>query len=151
MNILIAYGTNSNSTYFAAHVVATILREHNHTISIDEVKNIDASTIHTYDLVIFGTNTWYYHNAQGQPHIWYFDFEKSIREEDCAGRKFAIFALGDSSYIEFCHSADYIEKMVRDMGGQLVAESLRIDGYYFDESKNNLLLEQWALALVKEP
>lgn len=115
---------------------------------MQEVRDVNVANLLTYDLVIFGTNTWFYNNAQGQPHIWYFAFEEKFKTQLFKDKKFAIFALGDSSYIEFCHSADYLEKMVKDVQGDLVVESLRIDGYYFDEKKNNELLKKWAIQLL---
>jgi flavodoxin I len=145
--ILIAYGTNSNGTLFAAQMVSSVLQSQGHTVDLQEVRNTQVNSLKDYDLIIFGTNTWFYNKAQGQPHIWFFPFEEEFRKESQSNKKFAIFALGDSSYIEFCHSADYLEKMVKDMEGNLVTNSLRIDGYYFDEKKNNLLLENWASQL----
>ena len=114
---------------------------------MQEVRDVNVADLSTYDLIIFGTNTWFYNNAQGQPHIWYFAFEEKFKTQSFKDKKFAVFALGDSSYIEFCQSADYLEKMVKDVQGDLVVESLRIDGYYFDEKKNNELLKKWAKQL----
>ncbi len=145
--ILIAYGTNSNGTFFAAQKVSAVLESKNHSVDLQEVRNVSLASLKDYDLIIFGTNTWFYNNAQGQPHIWFFPFEEEFRKESQNDKKFAIFALGDSSYIEFCQSADYLEKMVKDMKGNLISGSLRIDGYYFDEKKNNALLENWASQL----
>jgi flavodoxin len=145
---LLAYGTNSNSTFFASQVLLKELQSQGHTVTMQEVRDVNVANLLTYDLVIFGTNTWFYNNAQGQPHIWYFAFEEKFKTQLFKDKKFAIFALGDSSYIEFCHSADYLEKMVKDVQGDLVVESLRIDGYYFDEKKNNELLKKWAIQLL---
>lgn len=146
--ILIAYGTNSGGTFFAAQFLADYFKEKGHEIDVIEVKNLKPSQLDPYDLILFGTNTWFYNNAQGQPHIWYFDFEKEFSKHLYPHKKFTIFALGDSSYIEFCHSADYLMRMVKAAEGDLIGEPLRIDGYYRDEKESNLLLERWASQLV---
>lgn len=146
--ILIAYGTNSNGTFFASQHIANRLAHKNHTVDLKEVRQITVNELDTYELILLGTNTWFYNGKQGQPHIWYFPFEEELRKTDKKSRNFAVYALGDSSYIEFCHSADYLENMIRETGGKLICDALRIDGYYFEEKKNNQLLDAWVDNLI---
>jgi flavodoxin len=44
------------------------------------------------------------------------------------GKKFAVFAPGDSSYEYFCGSMDLLEEKMAAMGGQIVNNGLKIDG-----------------------
>ncbi len=44
------------------------------------------------------------------------------------GRAFALFGCGDSSYTYFCGAIDVLEDRVQKLGGNLVFDSLRIDG-----------------------
>jgi len=145
--ILIAYGTNSSGTLFASKVLCDFLQSKEHIVDMMEVRLLHPNIIEGYDLIIFGTNTWFYNGSQGQPHIWFFPFEKEFRKLAFNNKKFAILALGDSSYIEFCHSADYLEKMISESGGILTISSLRIDGYFFDEAQNNKRIQDWAAQL----
>ncbi len=141
--ILVAYGTNSNGTYFASQHVAERLLKNGHTVDLKEIRQVTIDELDTYEVILFGTNTWFYNGSQGQPHIWFLPFEEELRKSEKKRRMYAVYALGDSSYIEFCHSADYLENMIRETGGELLCDALRIDGYYFNEKKNNKLLEDW--------
>lgn len=44
------------------------------------------------------------------------------------GKKFAVFAPGDSSYEYFCGSVDMLEEKLDELGGNMVTDGLKIDG-----------------------
>ncbi len=146
--ILITYGTNSGSTLFASHELSAIFKENGHAVEVKKVKDVTIDELSAYDLVVFATHTWLHNNLQGQPHEWYFPFEVEFRKKTYPDKKFAILACGDSSYIEFCHSADYLLKMVNDAQGASVIDPLRIDAYYREELKNNERIREWGKKLI---
>jgi flavodoxin len=47
---------------------------------------------------------------------------------DLSGRKAAVFGCGDSSYTYFCGAVDAIEDKVKELGGELISDGLKIDG-----------------------
>ncbi|OGK16796.1 hypothetical protein A3H80_02485 [Candidatus Roizmanbacteria bacterium RIFCSPLOWO2_02_FULL_37_19] len=150
MKILLSYGTNSGGTYFAAETVRKQSEERGHTVDLKEARELDSASIHNYDLTLFGSNTWFYNNKEGQPHLWYLNLEESFKARDYIGRNFAIFALGDSSYAQFAESSDYLENMIRERNGVIACPSLKIDRYYKDEKKNQNFIKKWTLDLLKE-
>lgn len=56
---------------------------------------------------------------------------------------FAIFALGDSSYINFCSSAELLEKFVSEHGGSVLQPILRIDVLTQDWDQQVVLINEW--------
>ena len=58
------------------------------------------------------------------------DFEEFYEQLDGVnlnGKKFAVFAPGDSSYEHFCGSVDMLEDKMKELGGELVAPGLKVD------------------------
>ena len=49
-----------------------------------------------------------------------------------SGVKLSAFASGDSSYTHFCGAVDAIEATGKDLGAQIVAEGLKVDGTVSD-------------------
>ena len=49
-----------------------------------------------------------------------------------SGVKLSAFASGDSSYTHFCGAVDAIEAKGKDLGAQIVAEGLKVDGTVSD-------------------
>lgn len=59
------------------------------------------------------------------------DFEEFYEKMDgkkLDGKKFAVFAPGDSSYEHFCGSVDLLEEKIEELGGMIVESGLKIDG-----------------------
>lgn len=144
MNILLMYATYSSGTSMAAQTVADTLTNHSHTVTVKLVEETDPSEFAAYDLVILASPSWDYEGKEGQPHQHYVAFIKKLEGQTMPGKKFAVFGLGDSSYIHFCGAVDELEKFVKALQGTLVVQSLRIDGYFFDQDTNTQKLVSWA-------
>ena len=56
------------------------------------------------------------------------EFYEKLDDVDLSGRKFAIFAPGDSSYEHFCGSVDLLEEKMKQLGGEVVIDGLKVDG-----------------------
>jgi flavodoxin len=63
------------------------------------------------------------------------------------GKHFAIFGLGDSAYPQFTGAVNHLEEFVKKLGGKLVIESCRIDGFFFDQENNEKKLTDWSARL----
>lgn len=143
MTILIAYTTNSGGTYLASNIVQTELEKHNHTATVKKIDETDSSEFNSYDLIILASPSWWVNHKDGQPPESFQDFMKKNADINFSHKKFAILGLGDTSYMHFCGAVDVLESFVKEHHGQLAVESLRIDGFYFNE-KNEELVKQWA-------
>lgn len=143
MKILIVYATNSGGTQLAVQIVQETLAKHNVTSEIKEVRDISGDEFANFDLVILASPSWDYEGVEGQPHPDYKPFMEKVKAMDLTGRKFAVVGLGDSSYTYFCGAVKILEDFIKSVKGELLTESLKIDGFYLDQQKSSLQLTDW--------
>lgn len=143
MNIIVLYATNSGSTFMAAQVVADVLKQAGSQVTLKNVNEADPNSLINYDLVVIGSPSYDYEGKEGQPHEDISSFLSKLSKEVIQNKKTAIFGLGDASYMEFCGAVKVIEKILGDFGSKQVAESLCIDGFFFQQDQNTQKLSDW--------
>ncbi|RJR15368.1 hypothetical protein C4579_02430 [Candidatus Microgenomates bacterium] len=143
MNVLIAYATNSGSTFTASQQVKKILEDKDHAVTLKKIVDTNPEELQSPDLIIFATPSWLVNKQDGMPHDQMWAFMEAHKDLQLNGKKVAVMGLGDRSYTKFCGAVDHLEPYVEQVGGKLALPSLRIDGYYFSE-KNPQLVEEWA-------
>jgi flavodoxin I len=149
MNILIAYATYSSGTEIVAHIIAETLRQHNHTITIKKISEINLDEFTQYECILLGSPSWDAPGGKdGQPHQDFLTFIETHPTAPIDGKKCAIFGLGDATYARFCYAVNYLEEYISKSGGNLIIPSLKIDGFYFDQKKNMVFIKQWAEQLT---
>lgn len=94
--------------------------------------------------------SWDYEGLEGQPHPDYKQFMEASKGKKLDGNKFAVLGLGDSSYTYFCGAVSHLENFVKELGGMLITDSLKIDGFYLDQVNNSQKLAEWADSLAKK-
>lgn len=152
MNILIVYGTNSGGTWESSQIIQQTLSLE-HQVTIQHAKDTHVRDFGKYQFIILGSCTWERFvdekklEGQLQEHMHALAFQ--LRGHHYPNTKFAVFALGDSSYTEYCAAADHLEKLVTDLQAQKVGSTLRLDGYFFDLPTNRKLVEDWAKELAQ--
>lgn len=123
---LIAFGSTTGNTAEVASWIAANLAEKG-----IEAKTEDCATAKLnglcqgYGLVILGCPTYGDDEIEIQE-----DFQPLLDDLGGAGvegKKVAVFGCGDSSYFHFCGAVDVIEKEVKDCGGTLIVDSLKLD------------------------
>lgn len=144
MRVLLLYATNSGSTQATGEIITTELTKKGHQVAMKQVREGTPQDLETYEAIVLGSPTWDYEGLEGQVHEDYRPFMAKLTGKQLANKKFAVFALGDRSYSIFCGAADQLEKFVKDLGGTLVIDSLRINGFYFDQDNNTRLITEWA-------
>lgn len=153
MRILLLYGTNSGGTQAVAGYVAAALRKRHHQVRVLRANTRTVPRLERYDLIILGSCSWLHvekgQSLEGQLQEHMFDVTKRLIRRTPPHRPFAIFALGDSSYTNFCGAADRLEEFVRRVEGSLLLPALRIDGFYFALERNRQRAERWGERLAK--
>jgi flavodoxin I len=149
MNILLIYATNSGGTQMAAQTVTDILTRGGQTVTLKQVKEANPEDLTGYDIIIFGSPSWDYKEEQGLPHEDYLSFIEKMKGKKFTSQKFAVFGLGDSSYTNFCGAVGHLETMVKSVEGKLAVESLKIDGFFYDQAGNEQKIKDWAGKLTK--
>jgi flavodoxin I len=134
-NILIAYGSTTGNTEMVAEQIEGLLEAYNP--KLQDITSCSPEDLTAYDILILGASTW----DDGLLQSDFRDFVKDLKI-DLSGKKLAIFGLGDTSYPEFCESANILEEIFTKLGGELLVETLKIDGFP-DDSENVEKIEQW--------
>ena len=151
MTILIVYGTNSGGTMSAGQGLADRLTPAGHQVILKAAPDAQAADLDKPDLIILGSCTWsgdvngVSEGGQLQEHM--AQLVERLQGYNGQGRRFAVYALGDSSYDTFCQAADHLEKFVASIHGTLIVPSLRIDRYYFDHDTNDAALTVWVTSI----
>lgn len=148
MKVLLAFATNSGGTYIASGIVETELKKANHEVTVKKIDAVDVNEFTQYDLILLAAPTWFVNKQDGMPQDQMNTFIELNKEKSFPGKKFAVFGLGDSSYTKFCGVVDHLEAFVKNIKGELITASLRVDGFYFNP-KNSELVAEWARKLVK--
>ena len=153
MKTLLLYATNSGKTYYAAHRIAEVLKEHDVSADVRSVGDAAPDVFNEFDAAILGSCTWNRHTAtakyeEGQLQDQMQGFVDALKmgRKKFADKKFAVFGLGDADYMKFCAAADHLEQFVADVGGQKIGDTLRIDG--FPQGREDAI-DAWAHQLAK--
>lgn len=150
MKILIAYATNSSGTLVASQTILSVLNENGHEVIQRDIRNVKAESLSLFDLVIFGSPSWNYNKTEGQPHEFITQFINSMEGQELPNKLFAVFGLGDTAYMYFCGAVDHIEEFITRLKGALLLPSLRIDGFYFNQHENEILLTKWSEEITEK-
>ena len=148
--ILLLYATNSGNTYYAAHRIADALKAKKMDVAIHSIGDAMPDILNEFDAVILGSCTWNRAQAtakyeEGQLQDQMQQFVDALKGKTFKNKKFAVFGLGDSDYMKFCAAADHLEQFVRDVKGEKIGETLRIDSFPQGQEEK---IDAWARALV---
>lgn len=124
---LIVYGSTTGNTETAAEYIADTLSGKGLEVVTKDAANAEVAGLGDgYDLLLLGSSTWGEDEIELQDDFvpLYDDLDKAAIKD----RKVAVFGCGDSSYTYFCGAVDAIEEKVGELGGNLVSDSLKIDG-----------------------
>ncbi|MBI2984218.1 MAG: flavodoxin domain-containing protein [Candidatus Kerfeldbacteria bacterium] len=154
MRVLIVYATNSSGTAEAARIVQDVLSEHKHKVVMQHARDTKPADLDGRDLVILGSCTWELFidgkRLEGQLQQHMHDLAMELKDRKLPRQHFAVFALGDRGYTDFCQAADLLETLVHDVGGNTIIPTLRIDSWFFDLKNNRQRVLEWAGQLVRK-
>jgi len=145
MKAMIIFGSTTGNTEAMSEIVSRALEENeietltvNVTdVSVDELKGDN-------DLVLLGCPA--YGDDEVELQEDFEEFYEKMDGIDLSGKKFAVFAPGDSSYEHFCGSVDFLEEKLKELGGQIIEDGLKVDGDP-DDSESEIV--DWSSSLAK--
>jgi flavodoxin I len=145
MKVVIVYETLTGTTQYVAEVMKDTLVEHGHTVDLHSVRYQGLEPkILDYDVILFGAPTY----EDGK-------LEQGMRnfiarcKENLAAKKVAVFGLGNSTYPQFCVSAQILEDWVIKQSGTPLIPTLKVDGFPDDISPITTWIHQLDEALKK--
>ncbi len=125
--ILIVYGSSTGNTESIAHKLEEQLAAGGHAVTLLNAADVTAEHLADgYDAVLFGASAWGEEDVELQD-----DFAPLFEEFDVMGlkgRKLAAFASGDRDYPHFCGAVDVIEARGKELGAEVLADGLRLEG-----------------------
>ena len=152
MKIEIYYGTNSSGTFEATQTMQATLEKAGHTVTVQSARDADAAKVGQADLTILGSCTWERFvddkRLEGQLQQHMRILAEELQTRTLTGKKFAVFALGDSSYTNFANAATHLEALVKKIGATPVGNTLRIDGWFFNLEQNRKKAGDWAKTII---
>lgn len=147
------YGSNSGNTRMVAEWIAEKLSRQ-YKASLFDVAHAAPRDLEDAALLVFASNTWLTDLGSGPqegqlPSQWV-SFAAALKKSyPLEGRRVAIVALGRHEYTNFCAAADHLQALVARLGGHLVGEPLRVDG--FPHHQRSVVDEWVATTLKSEP
>lgn len=124
---LVIYGSTTGNTEYTAEVITRTLKEKELEVILKNVQEAGVDDLAGgYDVTLLGCSTWGDDEIELQDDFAVF-FE-SFEGTSFQGRKVGVFGCGDSSYTHFCGAVDAIEEKVTQLGGEILAGGLKIDG-----------------------
>ncbi|BCS97012.1 flavodoxin [Desulfoluna limicola] len=140
---LIIYGSTTGNTETAADHIGAVLAGKGLDVTVQNVTDTNPGDEAAYDVVLYGCSTWGEDEIELQDD--FIEYYEAMDTASLSGKKVGIFGCGDSSYLYFCGAVDAIEEKVRNVGGLLVAEGLKIDG---DPDEWEGEINDWAAAVA---
>ncbi len=129
MKTALIYSFNTHNTKEIAKMILQELEGR----EIDELnaEEMDGITFTLYDNIIIGVPTWFYGEL---PNYWD-EFLPELKELNLAGKKVAIFGLGDQKRYpdHFVDAIGTMAELIENLGGHIVGHT-EIDGYVFTQS-----------------
>lgn len=151
MHCLVAFATNSGSTLHIAERIFQTLLFQGQTAKLQEIRTMSPQDFDGYDLIVVGSPSWDYNHLEGQPHQAFFDFFEKYPDTNWSGKKFVLFGLGDRTFVYFCGAVDVLKEEIVKRGGEVVAEPLRINRFYFnDQQESYQQAEEWIGKVVTQ-
>ncbi len=98
------------------------------------------------DVLLLASGTWNTGSIEGQlnPHMHEL-LKKRAASVDLKGKKVAVVALGDERYYYTCRACDHLEQFVKERGGVLLCDSLRIINEPYGQEEK---VKKWGEKLI---
>ncbi|SDZ09787.1 flavodoxin I [Evansella caseinilytica] len=121
--ILLVYASMTGNTEEMADLVEEGVASEGVEVDKRDVMDVDISTIDEFDYIMLGAYTW----GEGALPDEFLDLYDDMETHDLAGKTFAVFGTGDTSYTIYCGAVDLLEEVIKERGGNLALEGLKVE------------------------
>ena len=140
--ILIVFGSVTGNTENIARLIEKKLAAGGHEVTVQSAADAKAEGMaEGYDAVLLGASCWGEDEIEMQD-----DFASLFEKADKMGlKRVAAFASGDREYQYFCGAVDAIEEKAKELGVEVLAEGLRLEG---DGSGDDADIEKFVATIM---
>lgn len=121
--VLVAYASLTGNTEEIAELIVEGIKQAGGEAILKSVTDFNAAEILEYEGVLLGAYTW----GDGELPDEFLDFYEEMEELNLTGLKSAAFGSGDTGYEIYCGAVDIIESKLKELGAEIVQESLKIE------------------------
>lgn len=121
--IILIFASMSGNTEEMADAIAKGVREAEGNLTVMDVMDAYAADLTDYDGILLGAYTW----GDGELPNEFLDFYDEMEELDLSGKKAAVFGSCDSSYPEVGKAVDILIDRLRELGGDIVQDGLKVE------------------------
>ncbi|CAM4093909.1 flavodoxin [Paenibacillus alkaliterrae] len=121
--VLVVYASMTGNTEEMAEAIAEGAKEAGAQVVSKEAFDASADELRGYDGIIIGAYTW----GDGELPDEFIDFYEGMGSLDLSGKKAAVFGSGDTSYPIYCGAVDTIEAKLKELGAEIVGESIKFE------------------------
>jgi sulfite reductase (NADPH) flavoprotein alpha-component len=125
--MLILFATMTGNAEDAAEIIAKKLRKAGHVVKVANIEKFSPADLPARgEPVLFTASTW----GEGEPPDEALDFWEALEKLPSGsldGLEFAVYALGDSSYDEFCGFGRKLDETLEAKGGIRIASRAECD------------------------
>lgn len=121
--VLLVYASMTGNTEEMASLVEKGLQAEDVAVDKKDVIDVDLGTIEEYEYIMLGAYTW----GEGALPDEFLDLYDDMETMDLTGKTFAVFGTGDLSYAIYCGAVDLLEDLIKEKGGKLALEGLKVE------------------------
>ena len=121
--VIIVYSSLTGNTEEMSELIESGVKTAGIEVVRKDAYDAKAAEVLQYDGIIIGAYTW----GDGELPDEFLDFYEDLEELDLSGKKAAVFGSGDTSYAHYCGAVDIIEHKLRELGADIVHESLKFE------------------------
>ncbi len=130
MDITIIYGTETGNSEGLANDAEAKLNELGHSAKVFDMADVTVEQLKEAGVVLVVTSTWGDGDAPSNAEDLHDALESS--SEDLSGVAYAVFALGDSSFDNFCQAGKDFDEYLDNLGAKRLLPVVLSDGDYDD-------------------
>ena len=125
--VLIVYGSSTGNTQSIAEKLGELIRDAGHEADVKDAADVSPENLmEGYDAALLGCSAWGEDEVEMQDD--FLPLFEAFDRIGLSGRKVAAFASGDQSYPHFCGAVDAIESRAKELGANVIAEGLKMEG-----------------------
>jgi len=121
--VIIIYCSMTGNTEEMSEVIEAGVNEAGLEAVRKDVYDVSAAELLNYEGIIIGAYTW----GDGDLPDEFIDFFEELEELDLSGKKAIVFGSGDTFYPNYCGAVDVIEEKLRELGADIVHDSLKFE------------------------